>query len=409
MKGSFAAALGAIKTHRLRSILTISIIAVGITALVGIETAIGVLSGKVSESFGRFGAGSVTLVPGSGETDGRAREAARAFTWEEATAFSESFRGPLGERATLSITLSSTAVARASGRQSDPTLTLLAADGGWLENTGCTLSEGRNFTAHESASGSGVCLIGAGVARRLFPDAQTACGEYLTVAGRRFQVIGLIAERGSLFGGGPDRSLVIPLAAARPLLPAEGADYRIALPGYPQDPARAGALEREARARMRQIRRLPPGAPDDFSFRRSDELTLRLASLSDKLSLAALAIGLITLLGAAAGLMNILLVSVKERTAEIGLRKALGEPVRSIRRTFLAEALLFGQIGGAAGIALGLMAGLGVALVLEAPFQLPWEWMGVAFVLCLLVSLMAGTLPARRAAALQPVDALRAC
>ena len=218
-----------------------------------------------------------------------------------------------------------------------------------------------------------------------------------------YTVVGVLAAQGALMGGGSDYTMVLPLQAGREWL-AEETQWQITL--LP-DPGAESRLEESARTRMRALRRLSPSAPDDFRFRRSDALQSRLDSLERKLSLAALAIGLITLLGAAVALMNILLVSVKERTGEIGLRKALGERVASIRRSFLAESILIGQMGGMAGIVLGLLAGAGVALALGGGWHVPWEWLAAALGLCVLVSLLAGTLPARRAAALQPVDALR--
>lgn len=384
MKGLFGSALAAIKANRLRSVLTISIIAIGVTALVGIETALGVLSRQLSESFGRMGSETLSLVP---EKD------ARPFSWHEASAFAESLAP--GE-VCLSAEVTPMAVVASGGKRTDPMVSVLAADASWLAVSNRSLSQGRNFTPRESSAGSAVCLIGHSLARKLFGE-EAATGKSLFFSGMPYTVTGVLAAQGTLMGGGSDYTLVLPLQAGRAWL-SEETPWQISL---------SQAIARDARIRMRTLRRLPPGVPDDFLFRSSDALQQRLASLEDKLSLAALAIGLITLLGAAVALMNILLVSVKERTGEIGLRKALGERVASIRHSFLAESVLIGQIGGAAGILLGLLAGAGVALTLGGGWYVPWKWMATALGLCLVVSLSAGTLPARRAAALQPVDALR--
>lgn len=384
MKGLFGSALAAIKANRLRSVLTVSIIAIGVTALVGIETAIGVLSRQLSESFGRMGSETLALVPD---------KEARPFSWHEASAFAESFAP--GE-VSLSAEVTPMAVVTAGGKRTDPMVSVLAADASWLTVSNRSLAQGRNFTPRESAAGSAVCLIGHSLARKLFGEG-AATGRTLSFSGIPYTVTGVLAAQGALMGGGSDYTLVLPLQVGRAWL-SEDTPWQISL---------SQAISREACIRMRTLRRLPPGVPDDFLFRSSDALQQRLESLEEKLSLAALAIGLITLLGAAVALMNILLVSVKERTGEIGLRKALGERVASIRRSFLAESVLIGQIGGAAGILLGLLAGAGVALTLGGGWYVPWKWMAAALGLCLVVSLSAGTLPARRAAALQPVDALR--
>ena len=158
---------------------------------------------------------------------------------------------------------------------------------------------------------------------------------------------------------------------------------------------------------MAAIRRLPPGVAPDFEMVEADSAESTLASLRSKLSLVALAIGLVTMLGAAVGLMNSMLVSVKERTREIGTRRALGARARDIARQFLGEAVLLGLLGSAAGIVLGLLLGNLVALSLDGRFTAPWGWMAAAVFLASAVSLASGLLPARRAAALHPIDALR--
>lgn len=394
MNDQFGSALAAIRANRLRSVLTISIIAIGVTALVGIETAIGVLSRQLSESFGRMGSGTLSLVP---------EAEARPFSWHEASTFAESFADSDEGQVSLSAEITPMAVITADGKRTDPMVSVLAADVAWLPISARTLSQGRNFTARESTSGSAVCLIGHSLARRLFGNDAFVIGKTLSFSGMPYSVIGVLAARGSLLGGGSDYRLVLPLQTGREWMP-EDAQWQITL--LPE-PGLENLLEESARTRMRALRRRSPGAADDFQFRRSDTLQSRLDSLEKRLSLAALAIGLITLLGAAVALMNILLVSVKERTGEIGLRKALGEKVSSIRRSFLAESILIGQIGGLAGIVLGLLAGAIVALTLGGGWHIPWGWLAAALALCVGVSLLAGTLPARRAAALQPVDALR--
>lgn len=394
MKDQFGSALAAIRANRLRSVLTISIIAIGVTALVGIETAIGVLSRQLSNSFGRMGSGTLSLIP---------EAEARPFSWHEAATFADSFATGEEGQVSLSAEITPMAVVTAAGKRTDPMISVVAADAGWLPVSNRTLALGRNFTTRESASGSAVCLVGHSLARKLFGSDAAAAGKTLSFSGMPYSVIGVLAAQGTLLGGGSDYTLVLPLQAGREWLP-EDTQWQITLRPLP---GAESQLEESARTRMRALRRLSPGAPDDFQFRRSDALQSRLDSLEKKLSIAALAIGLITLLGAAVALMNILLVSVKERTGEIGLRKALGERIASIRRSFLAESILIGQIGGVAGIVLGLLAGAVVALTLGGGWHIPWGWLAAALGLCVLVSLLSGTLPARRAAALQPVDALR--
>lgn len=405
MNDQFGSALAAIRANRLRSVLTVSIIAIGVTALVGIETAIGALNRQLAGSFGRMGAGQLSLVPD--QMDRHPEGQPRPFSWQEASAFVAGFAQFDAPLAGLSAAVTPVAVVTAEGRRTDPMVQVVAADANYLSLRGEQLTDGRNFTPLEASSGAAVCLIGSTLSRKLFGADTPATGRTLSFSGVNYTVAGVLASGGSLFGPGNGNTLLLPLAAGRRWLSEDDAPWEITLMsdaahGYPES-----WLLEEARTRMRTLRRLPPGAPDDFTFHRSDALRERLGSLEKKLSLAALAIGLVTLLGAAVALMNILLVSVKERTGEIGLRKALGERTGSIRRQFLTESILIGQIGGAAGIVLGLLAGWGVSLALGGSCPIPWKWLGVALLLCCLVSLLAGSLPANRAARLQPVEALR--
>ncbi len=200
-----------------------------------------------------------------------------------------------------------------------------------------------------------------------------------------------------MFGTGLDDALLIPVSAGL-------ADCQITLRATPGELHEAMV---EAGSRMASIRRLQPGAEPDFEIVEADSAAATLASLRSKLSLVALAIGLVTMLGAAVGLMNSLLVSVKERTREIGTRRALGARAHDIARQFLSEALGIGLLGSVAGVLLGLLLGNLVALSLDGSFSAPWGWIAAGTLLAAAVSLASGLLPARRAARLDPIEALR--
>ena len=208
--------------------------------------------------------------------------------------------------------------------------------------------------------------------------------------------MGVLERQGALFGRDLDDAMLVPPDGAG----GYQVTFRVAASGQAAAVATAGTL-------MGAVRRLPPGSEPDFEIVRADSTEEMLASLRGKLSAAALVIGLITMLGAATGLMNSMLVSVKERTREIGTCRALGARARAIERQFLAEAVLTGQAGCLAGILLGLLLGNLVALTMEGDFIVPWRWIGFSVLLSLAVSLASGLLPARRAAALDPIEALR--
>ena len=385
MRDFFRFALDSLSTNRRRVLLTVAIIAVGVASLVGIETAVGVLTDRVAGSFDRLGAGLFTIRP---------KEDASPLDARQAAAFAAAFRQ--AEAVSCWCISRQAAIVRSGGKATDPVVEIVATDAGYLACQDLSLASGRNFSPYEVEQHAKVALIGDNVRRRLFGDSD-AIGKEITAAGARYRVIGVLQRQGALFGTGIDSGILCPMETTESSC---SVTVRTA-------PAAAGATLSEAGRLMAAIRRLPPGAAPDFEIVQADSAQATLASLRAKLSLVALAIGLITMLGAAVGLMNSMLVSVKERTREIGTRRALGAKARAIARQFLGEALLIGLLGSAAGILLGLLLGNLVALALDGGFSIPWGWIAAAVLLASAVSLASGLLPARRAARLDPIEALR--
>lgn len=385
MRDFFRFALDSLSTNRRRVLLTVAIIAVGVASLVGIETAVGVLTDRVAGSFDRLGAGLFTIRP---------KEDASPLDARQAAAFAAAFRQ--AEAVSCWCISRQAAIVRSGGKATDPVVEIVATDAGYLACQDLSLASGRNFSPYEVEQHAKVALIGDNVRRRLFGDSD-AIGKEITAAGARYRVIGVLQRQGALFGTGIDSGILCPMETTESSC---SVTVRTA-------PAAAGATLSEAGCLMAAIRRLPPGAAPDFEIVQADSAQATLASLRAKLSLVALAIGLITMLGAAVGLMNSMLVSVKERTREIGTRRALGAKARAIARQFLGEALLIGLLGSAAGILLGLLLGNLVALALDGGFSIPWGWIAAAVLLASAVSLASGLLPARRAARLDPIEALR--
>lgn len=385
MRDFFRFALDSLSTNRRRVLLTVAIIAVGVASLVGIETAVGVLTDRVAGSFDRLGAGLFTIRP---------KEDASPLDARQAAAFAAAFRQ--AEAVSCWCISRQAAIVRSGGKATDPVVEIVATDAGYLACQDLSLASGRNFSPYEVEQHAKVALIGDNVRRRLFGDSD-AIGKEITAAGARYRVIGVLQRQGALFGTGIDSGILCPMETTESSC---SVTVRTA-------PAAAGATLSEAGRLMTAIRRLPPGAAPDFEIVQADSAQATLASLRAKLSLVALAIGLITMLGAAVGLMNSMLVSVKERTREIGTRRALGAKARAIARQFLGEALLIGLLGSAAGVLLGLLLGNLVALALDGGFSIPWGWIAAAVLLASAVSLASGLLPARRAARLDPIEALR--
>lgn len=377
-------AFEALRSNVLRTRLTVAVIAVGIMSLVSIQTAVKIMSDQVAGSFEKMGAGMFTISSGQGG----------AISLRQAAVFAEE----ASFARTVSIYRNREMMARVSfeGESTDPVVSVICADEKYLSCQGGVVREGRGLLLADVSEGKRVVILGDNVKRRLFPDGD-GIGNQVTLPSGRYLVVGVLERRGAVFGTGLDNSAIIPLTDGDGICIDVVPDSDISL----EDAVLCSS------ALLRGIRRTGPSSPPDFEIVKSGSVEEGLASLEEKLSVAALAIGLLTLLGASVGLMNIMLVSVRERTREIGLRKSLGARSSTIGNQFLLEAVMIGQAGGVAGILLGVLFGNLAALIMDGDFAVPWKWVFYAVVLCIAVSLSSGFLPARKAAALDPVDALR--
>lgn len=394
MRDYFRFALDSVLCNRRRVLLTVAIIAVGVASLVGIQTAVAVLAGRVAGSFGKLGASLFTI---------QAKDNAPPITLRQAQeavmpGSTESVMpGSTGHLATVWSLRDRRAQVRCGAAATDPVVRVIACDAQYLAVQGVSVSAGRNFSEREVEERQAVALIGENVRKKLF-GSQDGVGEQITCGSGRYRVVGVIDRQGSMFGESLDGALLVPI---------DGAPVSWCVTARSSGGGSLSAAAAGAGGRMAAARRLPPGAKPDFEIVQADTTQALFEALRQKLSLVALAIGLVTMLGASIGLMNSLLVSVKERTREIGTRRALGARARDIAGQFLMESVLIGQAGNVAGTVLGLAFGGLTAWALDGRFTVPWAWLIAALLLSLVVSLVSGLLPARRAAALDPVEALR--
>jgi putative ABC transport system permease protein len=274
-----------------------------------------------------------------------------------------------------------------------------------MVTSGYEIDHGRGISATESFYGSSVVVLGSDIIDKVFKNKEEPVGKFVTIGGVRYQVVGVMKEKGSSLGFNPDNICLIPINNARQRFSRPNASYTVSV--NVRDGGMLDAAIGEATGVLRIIRKVNIGEEDSFDISKSDNLANMLFDSLSYLRGAAILIGIITLFGAAIGLMNIMLVSVTERTREIGIRKAIGARKHTIRNQFLAEAIVIAQIGGILGIILGILIGNILALSIGSIFIVPWNWMIWGVTLCLLVALLSGIIPAVKAARLDPINALR--
>ena len=397
-------ALRAVRSNRLRSSLTIAIIALGITSLVGILTAVDSMDATLKDAYSRMGAGIINIrslysMPADMRRIRNSREISRA----QAERFTDYYRAPA--TVTIFTTVLSGTRAEAGQKRTNPTTDVIATDGNYMKYNMLELSSGRSLSAADVEGGRFYCVIGDNVARTLFEAQEDPVGQTVHISGRSYIIIGVAAPVGNNAGGSMDGSILVPYTNAMANLATSTPDFTIGILPDPSVSPEAAATEAEMT--FRAVRRLAPFDDADFRITRSEAVIEELNSTMRTLTIAAIVIGLVTLTGAAVGLMNIMLVSVRERTREIGTRKALGAASKRIKAQFLMESVIIGQTGGLIGIAAGILIGNIIAAVMQASFIIPWLWMLLAIALCMAVGILSGYIPAKRAAALDPIECLR--
>ncbi len=398
-------AISAIFTHRTRAIITILIIAFGIMSLVAILSSIDAIKMSFSESFSRIGGQSfsITELPQNNSENKNDRIEKTPISYVEAVNFKNHFDYP----AIVSIytTIADLFTLRSQYAETNPNIQLTAVDENYLKSSGLTLENGRDFLQQDIESSKQYVILGKELANNLFPYEIDAIQKEINIQGIRFTVIGVLEKKGSSLGSNIDRMCIIPITTAKKYFINAETRHRINV--MVPDASKLDEAIDAATSQFRQIRKLSVKQKDNFQIRKSDYIVNTLMDNIKYLSGAAVVLGLITLLGSTIGLMNVLLVSVTERTQEIGIRKALGAKRTDIKTQFFIESIILGQLGGILGIILGVLSGNLVAYLLKIGTVLPWAWMILGLVICLIVSILAGLLPASRAAKLNPIESLR--
>lgn len=407
IKENIVISLTSIKSHLLRTILTVLIIAFGIMALVGVLTAIDAVEYFLNDNFAMMGSNTFNIQNRElrvhiGGNSQRAKRFDR-IDYRQATKFKEEYSFP----AVTSVFTYGTGIAtvKYKSEKTNPNIQVMGVDENYMSTAGLELGRGRNFTAEEIHQGNHVAIIGSEIASKLFEKNVDPVGKIISIGAGKYKVIGVMEERGSSVGFSGDRSCLASLGNVRQYFGRPNMNYRISV--MVTDQTKMDAAVGEATGLFRRIRKDKLGEDDSFSIIKSDNISNMLIGLTSKVQIGATVIGFITLLGAAIGLMNIMLVSVTERTREIGIRKAIGATSRTIRNQFLVEAIVIAQIGGILGVIAGILIGNGVSAITESAFIVPWLWILLGLGLCFIVALLSGIIPANKAARLDPIESLR--
>lgn len=406
IKENLRISFGAISSNKIRTILTICIIAFGIMALVGILTAIDAIKSSLTDQFTLMGANSFTISSRGmniqiGENRYRARNYSR-ISYREALEFKSMFTEPAW--VSVSFNASSMATIKFRSEETNPNVSLVGVDDYYLTVSGYEVESGRGITPDDLEFNRKVILLGSEVADALFSTVIDPIGKNVTVAGLKLEIIGVLKSKGTSLTSG-DNIGFMPVTVARQYFSRPNMNFSITV--MPMNPVNLDILAGEAEAVFRVVRNLNPRDESDFNVTKSDNIVALLFKNIKFVTLAATMIGLVTLFGAAVGLMNIMLVSVTERTREIGVRKAIGAKPQTIKNQFLFESILIGQMGGVFGIILGILIGNIVSSVLKSSFVVPWMWVFSGIIICLVVGIISGYAPAIKAANIDPIEALR--
>ena len=407
LKENIKLSLGAIRAQLLRTVLTVLIIAIGITSLVGTLTSIDALQSSISSNFTSMGANmftirnrNMTLRIGD---NGHGPKPFRSITYNEAQRFKKEYNFP----ATTSVSTFATgnATLKYQSKKTNPNMRVLGSDENYMSTSAMELEKGRNFSNKEVQYGEAVAIIGKDIVDALFTNNEDPLDKMISIGSGKYKVIGVLKSKGNSIGFSGDKIAILTLNNVRQYFSRPNMSFSISV--VCNHAQLMDIAVGEATNTFRIIRKLSVKAKDNFEVVKSDSLANMLIESSSSVTLGATFIGIITLFGAAIGLMNIMLVSVSERTREIGIRKAIGATKEVIRSQFLVEALVICQMGGLMGTILGIIIGNLVAMAFGISFIIPWLWILMSIILCFIVGIVSGIYPAIKASELDPIETLR--
>ena len=400
--------LRSVQANLLRSVITALIVTLGITALVGVLTAVDGINASIMKSLSSLGANTFNVrskMHRGGSSQGVTEKKYPLITMNEAFRFMDEYSVP--STISMSATITSIAEVKYRSKKTSPNVFVRGVTEEFFSIKNLEFEQGRGFSALEARSGPQLVVIGYKIYKTLFNDKERIDNSVVSFLGGQFRVIGVLREKGGFNdpSSNYDNMVFVTIVKGNQMSGGRGLQYQLTV-GI-SDPTQMEMAMGEATGLLRRIRGDDPGKPDSFDLERSETLA-ELDSLTGKAQMVGFVIGIVTLLGASIALMNIMLVSVTERTREIGVRKALGATPKRIKQQFVMEAVVVCMLGGVLGVILGIILGNVAASMLgNESFVIPWMWITIGFVVCLVVGLLSGYYPAHKASKLDPIESLR--
>jgi putative ABC transport system permease protein len=406
IRESFSMAMGALASHKLRSALTLLGVLVGVFSIIVVMTAVRVMQSNIENELGRLGTYTFSIqkmpvISMDGPEGWEKIMRRKNIIWQQFKALRSKLT--LAESIGVQTTLGRDK-ALANGVETNPDVQLIGVTPDSFEAQNWVVEDGRPLIDSDLESTRSVCVLGKSLATNLFPYS-SPMGQKVKFLGLNYRVVGVLESKGATMGGDQDNFLLIPITTG--LDRFGGAQWRsLTILVQAQKNQLENAME-QARGALRAIRKVAPSAEDDFEIFTNDSLIKQFREVTFAVRIGAAVISSIALLAAGIGIMNIMLVSVTERTREIGIRRAIGAKKRNIMVQFIMEAIVLCEVGGVIGVILGILGGNLAAYFLKLPPSVPFDWVVIGLVICSVVGVIFGSYPAYKAANLDPIDSLR--
>ena len=396
--------LQSLKSNRLRTALTILGVVVGIFSIIVIMTILTMLQNSINDGLSSLGKNTFQIQKNDAVFGGDHRRNDRNredLTIEDAKRLKEM----LTQAQYIGVEQWQFGkVAKFGNRETNPNLSVAGVTTDAMKTNNWNVEEGRDFREDDINYSSNVCLVFQPIVEKLFPNINPI-GQSIRVDGKPLKVVGIIEKQSSLFGQSRDNYILIPITTWQSMYGRYGRSVNITVMSYSKEDY--NEIIEAATGHMRTIRKVAPGEPNDFYIFSNESMISEINKITDPIKIIALAISLIALIAAGVGIMNIMLVSVTERTREIGIRKALGAKKIWILIQFLFEAIILCMLGGFIGILIGVGIGNLVGGLINAQSAIPWGWVFIGLTICVAVGVIFGTYPAYKASNLDPIEALR--